>query len=78
MAGLLLVVGGLLSLGLDIAAAPEALLRFSYGKLLSGLDVPDQPSATAVDLVRYTALVGGVLQVLAGAIVFWVGARRAG
>ena len=78
VAGLLLVAGGLLSLGLDAAGAPEALLRLSYGKLLSGLEVPAEPSATAVGLVRYTALVGGVLQLLAGLVVFWVGARRAG
>jgi len=75
--GLLLVAGGLLSLGLDLAGAPEALLRFLYEKLLSGLDVPEEPSATAVDLVRYVALVGGILQVTAGLIVLAIGAGRA-
>jgi hypothetical protein len=78
--GLLLVAGGLLGLGLDLAGAPEALLRFLYEKLLSGLDVPEEPSATAVDLVRYVALIGGILQVAAGlvllAIGFGRGARR--
>ena len=74
--GLLLVAGGLFSIGLDAAGAPEALLRFSYESLLSGLDVPPEPSAFAVDLVRYTALVGGVLQLLAGLVVFGIGMRR--
>lgn len=74
--GLLLVAGGLLSLGLDLAGAPEALLRFLYEKLLSGLDVPEEPSATAVDLVRYVALVGGILQVAAGLVVLAIGAKR--
>jgi hypothetical protein len=74
--GLLLVAGGLLSVGLDLAGAPEALLRFLYDTLLSGLDVPEQPSAGAVDLVRYTALVGGVLQLAAGLVMFALGARR--
>jgi hypothetical protein len=74
--GLLLVVGGLFSLALDLAGAPEALLRFSYEQLLSGLDVPPEPSAFAVDLVRYTALVGGVLQLVAGAILCGIGVQR--
>jgi len=52
------------------------LLRFSYKSLLSGLDVPPEPSAFAVDLVRYTALAGGVLQLLAGLVVFGFGIRR--
>jgi hypothetical protein len=74
--GLLLVAGGLLSLGLDLAGAPEALLRFLYEKLLSGLDVPEEPSATAVNLVRYVALLGGILQVAAGLVVLAIGAGR--
>jgi hypothetical protein len=74
--GLLLVAGGLFSIGLDAVGAPEALLRFSYESMLSGLDVPPEPSTFAVDLVRYTALAGGVLQLLAGLVVFGIGIRR--
>ena len=51
-------------------------MRFLYDTLLSGLDVPDEPSQTAVDVVRYFAWVGGALELIAGAIVIFM-ARRA-
>ena len=74
--GVLLVAGGLFSIGLDVVGAPDAVLRVSYEHLLSGLDAPPEPSTFAVDLVRYTALAGGVLQLLAGLVVFGIGIRR--
>ena len=59
-AGLVLIAGGLISLALDAAGAPESALRFAYHHLLSGLDVPRDPSPTAEDVVRwYRALRGG-------------------
>jgi hypothetical protein len=44
--------------------------------LLSGLDVPEDPSQTAVDIVRWFALIGGVLELVAGAVVLAVAWRR--
>jgi hypothetical protein len=49
IAGLLLRLGGAATLSLHAAGAPEALLGFLYDSLLSGLDVPDDPSQTAED-----------------------------
>jgi hypothetical protein len=71
-----LVAGGLVSLALSAAGLPETLLRFLYDTLLSGLDVPDDPSQTAVDVVRYVAWAGGALEVLAGAVLLALGRRR--
>ena len=56
--------------------APEALLRFLYDALLSGLDVPDEPSQTAVDIVHWFALVGSLIELLAGAVMLAVAWRR--
>jgi hypothetical protein len=52
------------------------LLRFGYHHLLSGLDVPPDPSATAVRVVRWFAIVAGVAQFAAGAILLARGSRR--
>jgi hypothetical protein len=71
-----LILGGLLSLGIDALGAPEALLRFLYDTLLSGLDVPDEPSQTAVDIVRWFARVGGLLELSGGAVLLAVAIRR--
>ncbi|MFN8161783.1 MAG: hypothetical protein U0R52_12155 [Solirubrobacterales bacterium] len=68
VAGLALLAGGLLSLGLDALGAPEALLRFLYGTLLGGLDVPDDPPAATVTLVRDFAIVAGVAELVAGTV----------
>jgi hypothetical protein len=46
--------------------------------LLSGLDVPEEPSQTAVDVVRYTALVGGAVQLAAGAGLLLIAGRERG
>jgi hypothetical protein len=65
-AGVMLLVGGAITLALHAAGAPEALLDFLYDRLLSGLDVPSHPSATARDIVNWVSLVGGVAELLAG------------
>ena len=53
-------------------------MRFLYDLLLvgPGLNVPDDPSRTAVDIVRWFAISGGVIQLLAGAVVLAVSWRR--
>jgi hypothetical protein len=66
IAGLLLIAGSAISLALHFLEAPEELYRWSYHHVLSGLDVPKDPSDGTVDAVRYTSLVGGILELLAG------------
>jgi hypothetical protein len=78
IAGLLLLLGGVVTLSLHAAGAPEALLDFLYGKLLSGLDVPPDPSQTAKDIVNYASLAGGVVELVAGAALVSWSARPAG
>jgi hypothetical protein len=78
VAGVALLAGGLVSLGLDLLGAPEALLRFLYDTLLAGLDVPDEPSQTSIDLVRGVAVVGGILELAAGLCLLAVARRRDG
>jgi hypothetical protein len=75
IAGLLLVVGGLVTLSLHAAGAPEALLDFLYDRLLSGLDVPPDPTQTTTDIVGYVSLVGGIAELLAGAVVLALSRR---
>ena len=55
-----------ITLSLHAAGAPEALLGFLYDKLLSGLDVPSDPSPTAKDIVGYVSLVGGIAELVGG------------
>jgi hypothetical protein len=64
--GLLLLVGAALSLALHLLGAPEHLYVWSYHHLLSGLDVPEDPSQGTMDAVRYTSLIGGLLELVAG------------
>jgi hypothetical protein len=66
LAGLLLLAGGVITLALHAVGAPEALLDFLYDTLLSGLDVPPDPSQTATDIVNYVSLVGGITELLGG------------
>ncbi len=79
VAGLLLVLGGVMTLSLHAAGAPEALLDFLYDKLLSGLDVPPDPSQTATGIVSYVSLLGGIVELGAGAVLLALSpsARRA-
>ena len=66
IAGLLLLLGGAITLSLHAAGVPESLLDFLYDSLLSGLDVPSDPSQTAKDIVNYVSLVGGIAELAGG------------
>ncbi|MEK6251300.1 MAG: hypothetical protein AABM43_05030 [Actinomycetota bacterium] len=68
IAGLLLLIGGVVTLSLHAAGVPESLLNFLYDTLLSGLDVPPDPSQTATDIVNYVSLVGGTAELAAGVV----------
>jgi hypothetical protein len=77
IAGLLLLAGGVITLSLHAAGAPEALLEFLYDSLLSGLDVPEEPSPTAKDIVNYVSLLGGLAELAAGAVLIALGRLQA-
>ena len=66
IAGLLLILGAGVTLGLHLLEAPEELYRWLYHHLLSGLDVPKDPSDGTVDAVRYVSLIGGLLELVVG------------
>jgi hypothetical protein len=72
LAGLLLLVGAAISLGLDLLNAPEELYRWLYDHLL----VPEEPSEGTVNAVRYTALLGGFAQLAVGLAMLVIGSRR--
>ena len=78
IAGLLLIAGSALTLALHFLEAPEDLYRWLYQHLLSGLDVPDEPSSGTVDAVRYTSLVGGILELVVGVALLAVDRVRRG
>jgi hypothetical protein len=65
-AGLVLILGSAITLTLHFLGVPEAVYRWLYHHLLSGLDVPREPSSGTVDAVRYVSLIGGILELLAG------------
>ena len=64
IAGLLLILGAGITLTLHFLGAPEDLYRWLYHHLLSGLDVPKDPSEGTVNAVRYTSLIGGILELI--------------
>jgi hypothetical protein len=66
IAGLLLIAGSAMTLGLHFLGVPEDLYRWLYHHLLSGLDVPDEPSRGSVNAVRYVSLVGGLAELASG------------
>ena len=66
LAGWLLLLGAAITLGLHAVEAPESLYRWLYHHLLSGLDVPKDPSERTVDAVRYVSLIGGLLELVGG------------
>jgi hypothetical protein len=68
IAGLLLIAGSALTLALHFLGVPEDLYRWLYHHLLSGLDVPDEPSSGTVDAVRYVSLVGVILELAVGVV----------
>ena len=67
LAGWFLLLGAAITLGLHALEAPESLYRWLYHHLLSGLDVPEDPSQGTVDAISYVSLVGGLLELVAGA-----------
>jgi hypothetical protein len=69
LVGLLFLVGAAITLGLHALEAPEHLYRWLYDHLLSGLDVPEEPSHGTVNLISYVSLVGGLLELLVGVAV---------
>jgi hypothetical protein len=71
-AGLLLILGSAISLALHFAGFPEDLYRWLYHHLLSGLDVPREPSGGTVEAVRDVSLVGGILELVGGVAVLVV------
>ena len=66
IAGLLLIAGAAVTLALHFAGVPEDVYRWLYDHLLSGLDVPEDPSKGSVDAVRYVSLVGGIAELCLG------------
>jgi len=76
IAGLRLIAGSAITLGLHFLEAPEELYRWLYHHLLSGLDVPENPSSGTVDAIRYVSLVGGLLELAAGAVLLILDWRR--
>ena len=66
LAGILLVAGAAITLGLHLIEAPEHLYRWLYDHLLSGLDVPDEPPQWSLDAIEYVSLIGGLLELVAG------------
>jgi hypothetical protein len=67
LAGVLLIFGSAITLGLHFLEVPEDVYRWLYDHLLSGLDVPDEPSQGTVDAISYVSLIGGLLELIAGA-----------
>jgi ABC-type Fe3+ transport system permease subunit len=68
IAGVLLLLGGVTTLSLHQAGFAENLYEWAYHHLLSGLDVPEDPSEGTVDAVRLTSLIGGIAELATGAI----------
>jgi hypothetical protein len=65
-AGLLLILGAAITLGLHFLEVPEHVYRWLYDHLLSGLDVPDEPSQGSLDAIGYVSLIGGLLELAGG------------
>ena len=66
LAGLLLILGSAITLGLHALEAPEELYRWLYHHLLSGLDVPKDPSDGTVQAISDVSLIGGIVELVAG------------
>jgi hypothetical protein len=71
-AGLLLIVGSAVTLALHVLGVPEDLYRWLYHRLLSGLDVPKDPSHGTVEAISDVSLVGGILELAAGVVLLAV------
>jgi hypothetical protein len=68
LAGLPLILGSAITLGLHFLGAPEDLYRWLYDHLLSGLDVPEDPSEGTVDAVSCVSLIGGLMELVGGVV----------
>lgn len=66
LAGLLLILGAAITLGLHFLEVPKHVYRRLYDHLLSGLDVPDEPSQGSLDAIGYVSLIGGLLELAGG------------
>jgi hypothetical protein len=78
MAGLLLIAGAAITFALHFLEVPEDVYRWLYHHLLSGLNVPDDPSEGSVDAIRYVSLIGGILEALIGVGLLVADSLRAG
>jgi hypothetical protein len=76
-AGLLLILGSAITLTVHFLGMPEDLYRWLYHHVLSGLDVPENPSDGAVEAIRYVSLVGGILELALGVVLLALSAVRA-
>jgi hypothetical protein len=77
IAGWLLIAGSVATFALHLAGAPEHLYRWLYHHLLSGLDVPKDPSHGSVEALRLVSLIGGILELVAGVVLLaWDRVRR--
>jgi hypothetical protein len=65
-AGLLLIAGSAITFALHFLEVPEDLYRWLYHHLLSGLDVPEDPSSGTVAAVRDVSLFGGIAELVVG------------
>jgi hypothetical protein len=65
-AGLLLIAGSAITLALHYLEVPEDVYRWLYHHLLSGLDVPKEPSDGTLTAVRDVSLFGGILELVVG------------
>jgi hypothetical protein len=54
-------------MALHALGAPEDLYRWSYHHLLTGLDVPPDPSEGTVTAVSDVSLFGGIAELVVGA-----------
>ena len=70
------MTGAALTLALHFLGAPEGLYHGLYDHLLSGLDVPDEPSQGSIDAIGYVSLIGGLLELLAGVAVLAIDRAR--
>jgi hypothetical protein len=69
LAGVLLILGSAITLGLHYLEVPEELYRWLYDHVLSGLDVPEDPPGWSLDSIGYVSLIGGLLELAAGVVV---------
>jgi hypothetical protein len=78
LAGLLLILGSAITLGLHYLEVPEDLYRWLYDHLLSGLEAPEEPPEWSLDSIGYVSLIGGLLELAAGVAVLVVDRVRSG